>query len=397
MRLTPRGIVFLFAVVWTSATAFGGCASRPPTDPVADTGTVQMALTATTNGHSYRLRQATFTITGPSSVVLNSEAQPDAPALTAQLDVGSYTVLLSGPWFLERLDPAGPVEVTATLTSANPASFAITAGATTGVPFRFATDGTIVTIGTGSVSITTEVTETSGELSLLAGKLGGFGSGDGVGPDGRFFRPTGVASDGAGNLYVADFFNGLIRRVEIGTGAVTTIAGTLRAFTTVDGVGTNASFFSPQVLVYDGSGSLYLMDGTTLRKVVLATAAVTTVAGATGRRFRRWDRARRAIQPRRRLGARRRREPVRRRHAGAYHPQGRHLDVRRVDRDRQPDPLRRPPRSVARAVEFAGVPGGVTESRARHRGRGRSVARHFLTRDPTRGGGVGGGGSAPPR
>jgi sugar lactone lactonase YvrE len=243
-----------------------------------------MALTATTNGHNYRLRQATFTITGPSSVVLTSEAQPDAPALTAQLDVGSYTVLLSGPWLLERLDPAGPVQVNATLTSANPASFEITAGATTGVPFSFTTDGTIVTIGKGSVSITTTVTETAGELSLLAGKLGGLGSGDGVGPDGRFFNPTGVASDGADNLYVADTNNNTIRRISIATLAVTTLAGTPTFSGADDGVGDAARFNSPRGPALDGAGNVYVADrfNNTIRKIEIASGVVTTLAGTAG-------------------------------------------------------------------------------------------------------------------
>jgi hypothetical protein len=84
-----------------------GCSSGQSGAPTPlDTGTFRMALTATTNGHTYRLRQATFQITGPTSTVLDTEAQPDTAALTATLNTGSYSVLLGGPWFLERLDPA---------------------------------------------------------------------------------------------------------------------------------------------------------------------------------------------------------------------------------------------------------------------------------------------------
>src|SRR4051812_791471 len=174
-------------------TLLGGCGSKghPPT-PTDGVGTLQMALTATANGHRYRLRQATFTVTGPTNVVLDTEAMPDAAALTAVLNAGDYTILLGGPYFIERLDPAGPVRVNATLLSANPQLFATTAGATVNVPFRFATDGTVVFIGTGMVSVTTEVTEVNppGDLTLLAGHLGGQGSGDRVGPQARFTFPT---------------------------------------------------------------------------------------------------------------------------------------------------------------------------------------------------------------
>src|SRR5262249_26269249 len=95
-------------------------------------------------------------------------------------------------WFLERLDPSGPVRVVATLTSANPASFDISGGATTDVRFTFATDGTVVTMDAGVVAVSVGVEERDrrGELTLLAGKIGGFGSGDGIGLSARFFDPT---------------------------------------------------------------------------------------------------------------------------------------------------------------------------------------------------------------
>jgi sugar lactone lactonase YvrE len=288
MPMTPRGFVLWLAVAWAGVAGMGGCGgskpASPPGDRAADVGALSMALTATTNGHDYRLRQATFTIVGPSNVVLSSETQPDASALTAQLDVGSYTAQLGGAWSLERLDPSGPVQVAATLTSANPASFEITSGVTTGVPFRFSTDGTLVTIGTGSVAITTVVSETTGSLSLLAGKLGGLGSGDGVGADARFFEPTGAVSDGAGNLYVADTSNNTIRRVALDTLAVTTLAGTPTLTGADDGVGEAARFNSPRGPGLDGAGNLYVADrfNLVIREISIATGAVTTLAGTLG-------------------------------------------------------------------------------------------------------------------
>jgi hypothetical protein len=259
-------------------------APRPPGDD-GQVGSIRMALTATANGHSYRLRQATFTISGPTSTVLDGEAQPDEAALTAVLDVGSYTILLGGSWFLERLDANGPFQVNATLTSPNPQTFAITNGMTTGVSFSFTTDGTMVTIGTGTVSVTTQVTETpAGSLSLIAGQLGGLGSGDGVGADGRFFEPTGAVGDGAGNLYVADTFNNTVRHIDIATLAVTTLAGTATTAGSDDGLGAAARFNSPVGPALDGAGNVYVADrfNLTIRKIVIATGEVTTLAGTAG-------------------------------------------------------------------------------------------------------------------
>src|SRR5262249_39831593 len=118
MNWTLRKIAFLVAVLCAAVTGLGACNSTPTTPagtPTDRTGPLNVALTAMTNGHQYRLRRAPFPIVGPSQVTLSSESAPDAPALTAELEVGSYTSELGGPWFLERLDPNGPVRVNATL------------------------------------------------------------------------------------------------------------------------------------------------------------------------------------------------------------------------------------------------------------------------------------------
>jgi hypothetical protein len=49
-------------------------------------------------------------------------------------------------------------------------------------------------------------------VTTLAGAPGQYGSADGVGANARLSSPTGLASDGAGNLYVADTGNHTIRR-----------------------------------------------------------------------------------------------------------------------------------------------------------------------------------------
>jgi hypothetical protein len=121
-------------------------------------GVLQMALTASAEGHTYRLRHATFAITGATSATLDSEAQPDATSLTATLATGAYSIELAPGWSLERLDAAGPVTVAATLTSPNPTTFTIATGATTTVAYQFATDGTMVSFGQGALEVTIGVT-----------------------------------------------------------------------------------------------------------------------------------------------------------------------------------------------------------------------------------------------
>jgi hypothetical protein len=120
----------------------------------------------------------------------------------------------------------------------------------------------------------------TGAVTTLAGAAGLSGSADGIGATARFNRPNAIASDGAGNLYVADSFNQTIRKLVIATGAVTTLAGAAGQSGSTDGTGTAARFYSPGGIASDGAGNLYVADNVTIRKVVIATAAVTTLAGA---------------------------------------------------------------------------------------------------------------------
>jgi sugar lactone lactonase YvrE len=125
----------------------------------------------------------------------------------------------------------------------------------------------------------------SGTLTLLAGKSGGGpGVADGIGGAARFSNPYGVASDGQGNLYVADTSNHTIRKLAVGTQLVTTLAGKPGIPGSQDGTGGSARFSSPIGIVYDPAGNLYVADTSNhaIRKLVIATGAVSTLAGKLG-------------------------------------------------------------------------------------------------------------------
>ncbi len=101
---------------------------------------------------------------------------------------------------------------------------------------------------------------------------------------GGFNEPTGVVYDGSGNLYVADWSNNEIRKVVISTGVVTTLAGAGSGYPgSTDGTGTAAKFKEPYGITYDGSGNLYVADmgNNEIRKIVISSAVVTTLAGST--------------------------------------------------------------------------------------------------------------------
>jgi hypothetical protein len=88
------------------------------------------------------------------------------------------------------------------------------------------------------------------------------------------------------NLYIADSSNDTIRKMVVATGAVTTLAGTAGLYGSTDGVGPAARFNGPAGVVLDGAGYLYVVDtgNSTIRRVQLASGSVTTVIGVAGQR-----------------------------------------------------------------------------------------------------------------
>ena len=101
----------------------------------------------------------------------------------------------------------------------------------------------------GQLSLSTVVT-------TLAG-TGSSGSSNGTGTSASFNNPGGITTDGT-NLYVADYNNHLIRKIVISTGAVTTVAGT-GSSGSANGTGTSASFNDPYGVTTDGT-NLYVTD-----------------------------------------------------------------------------------------------------------------------------------------
>ncbi|HEY2746598.1 MAG TPA: hypothetical protein VGL86_18325, partial [Polyangia bacterium] len=122
------------------------------------------------------------------------------------------------------------------------------------------------------------VSLSSGAVRTLAGAHSA-GASDGDADAARFFDPLGLVWDPKGGWYVADTGNSTIRKVA-SDGRVTTIAGAAGQLGASDGNGAAARFNHPQGLALDGRGSLYVADrdNRLLRRIELATGAVTTLA-----------------------------------------------------------------------------------------------------------------------
>jgi arabinan endo-1,5-alpha-L-arabinosidase len=131
-----------------------------------------------------------------------------------------------------------------------------------------------------TLNLTVRKITPAGAVSIVAGMAGVSGSADGVGSAARFAGPQGVALDGTGNLFVADTNNDTIRRIVPATGAVTTGAGQAGASGATDGAATQARFFNPSGVAADSAGNLFVADtdNSTIREITPA-GAVVTIAG----------------------------------------------------------------------------------------------------------------------
>ena len=152
-------------------------------------------------------------------------------------------------------------------------------------PYGVATDST------GNVYFTTFSTprvfkvNSAGTITVVAG-TGAYGyAGDGVtagAANASLEHPFAVAVDSSNNVYIADQYNCVIRKVDT-TNTITTIAGQagLCGYTGDAGKATAAEIYYPQGVAVDGSGNLYIGDqnNCVVRKVILSTNIISTVAG----------------------------------------------------------------------------------------------------------------------
>ena len=151
-----------------------------------------------------------------------------------------------------------------------------------GVQFRVVIRNASGTVTSSAATVmVTAATESSVvyQVTTLAGKPS-FGSENGASSVARFNTPTGVAMAESGNLYVADSRNNLIRKITP-AGVVSTFAGGGSRFgSSLDGIGTLASFNFPELIAVDAAENVYVgeVNSNLVRKITPA-GLVTTLAG----------------------------------------------------------------------------------------------------------------------
>ena len=222
----------------------------------------------TTNGAA-----ANATFTSPQGVAINSQGA------IFVADAGRIREIQSGA--VSTLAGGG--------TSANPDGLGASAyfGAPVGIAVN-PVDGSLI-VCDQTLNRVRRVTP-AGLVTTIAG-TGTAGGNNGAGNVATFSSPTGVAVDAGGNIYVSETTGSRIRKLAFTGGdptqaanyTVSTVTGT-GAVGGTDGPDGVASFHAPYQLALDGNGGLYVADSgnNRIRRVDVTTGAVTTIAGTGG-------------------------------------------------------------------------------------------------------------------
>ena len=128
------------------------------------------------------------------------------------------------------------------------------------------------------------LTAKTGNLSVVAGNgMGGYSGDGGSATSAGLNSPQGVVLDSAGNLYIADSNNNVVREVNASTGLISTVAGVHNGSGNLGngGLATKAGLSYPNGLALDSAGNLYIADQqhNSVRKITASTGIITSVAG----------------------------------------------------------------------------------------------------------------------
>ncbi|MFL6528767.1 MAG: NHL repeat-containing protein [Chthoniobacterales bacterium] len=253
-KVTPAGQV-------TTIAAGSGQFSNPQGIAVDATGNVYVA-----NSNASTINKITpdGTVTIFAGSVAGSAdgngtaAQFRGPTGLAIDGAGNLYVADTGNYTIRKITPAGAVSKFA--------GAAGVAGAVDGSNAEFAAPQGVAVDSSGNVFVADTYNHLirkitpGGTTSTIAGKAGAIGGDDKVGTNATFTLPFGIAVDSSGNVFVSEQYTETIRRIAP-DGTVRTIAGGSGVPGSSDGAGASALFYGPTGLATDSSGRLYVADG----------------------------------------------------------------------------------------------------------------------------------------
>ena len=288
-KMTPAGVVSTLAGVAGQSGATDGTGSsarfyRPKGIAADATGTLYVADTQNHTIRKITPAGVVTTLAGSPGDIGSVDgsgggARFRLPAGIAVDTAGNVIVADTYNALIRKISPAGIVS-----TLAGNGTWGFADGPAGAAMFQLPSALTVD--GTGNIYICEDQNQTirkltpAGVVSTVAGSVGVSGTADGTGGAARFNYPRGIVVDATGNLYVADTNNSVIRKIGPG-GVVTTFAGVANSIGSTDGTGSAARFYYPEGVALDSAGNLWVADTTNqiIRKIS-PTAQTTTVAGS---------------------------------------------------------------------------------------------------------------------
>ena len=248
----------------SSTVKFNGVAGTPtswsnssivvPVPAAATNGPVTVVVGGTTsNGVTFGVQP---TITWPTPTAITSGTALSAAQLNASASVqGTFAYMPAAG----TIPAAGTAALSVIFTPSDTTSYSAVAAT---VPLQVNGDGPII-------------------QTVAGNGTAGFAGDGGPATSSEVFGPNGIAFDSAGNLYIADSYNGRIRKISASTGLISTVAGNGTAGYSGDGGPALSAAIGARGIAVDGSGNIYMADSgdNVVRKVTASTGIITTVAG----------------------------------------------------------------------------------------------------------------------
>ncbi len=260
--------------------------AQPQSQRLATGASATFSVTASGVPVNYQWKKNGVTLVGAtsSSLTLANVQWPDAAAYSVVVTNSAGAVTSASAQLTVILPPGVGVDSFTTLAGGSAAGSRDGAGSVA----RFAQPAGITVDGSGNIYVADNLNDTirkitpDGTVSALAGQPGVSGSADGVGSGATFNRPSGIAIDSGGNLYVADALSHTIRKVTA-AGGVSTLAGQPGVAGSANGTGSGASFNFPLGVGVDSAGNVYVADsGNAIIRKITPGGVVTTLAGQAG-------------------------------------------------------------------------------------------------------------------